>query len=407
MQLYKIFPLQYLKHLVTISLLCLSGIAYAETPQSLAGMASEAFERLNHRRMLVGLNPLQRNATLDDSASAHCRYLVKNNSLNTEGHGESAGRPGFTGNTPAERISAAGYTDPTTSENMALISYPLGALGTDNLIDAPYHRQAQLGAFVEAGVCMSTQPAPPNSVNPLQYIYVINFGGIGSITDNSTRLFTYPTNNQIDAPFDWIANESPNPVPDLNGQRVGYPISISADLTDTLHIDAFTLSDVEGKSVTGRLITSRTDNGKPLGSYAFWIPLQALNAGARYQAKAQGSLNRKAFSLGWSFTTRKASPLQLLPSAPKVSDVAGSTLSVQVSGGFGSNAEVMYSGQRYQYYGKINPKVTFVSASYPRPDHLILTRNATPCANNVAACEIIIRGKDSSGSQTELVLPVN
>lgn len=397
-------PLRLLPQIATL-LLCVS-FAHASEPP-LSAMATDALDRLNQRRVQLGLTPLQRNAILDNSASAHCRYLVKNNSLNTEGHGENPVRPYFTGSTPAERMAAAGYPDPTTSENMALISYPLGALGTDNLIDAPYHRQAQLGAFVEAGVCMVAQPAPPNSVNPLHYIYVINFGGMGSITDQGKKLFTYPVNNQPDAPFDWIANESPNPVPDLNGQRVGYPISISADLTDTLNIEAFTLSDAEGKAVAGRLITTRTDNGKPLGSYGFWIPLNALNSGTRYQAMAQGSLNGKKFSLDWSFVTRKSSPLQLLPSAPQVSDVAGSILSVQVSGGDGSNPEVMYSGQRYQYYGKINPKVTFVSASYPRPNQLILTRNATPCAKNVAACEIIIRGKDSSGSQTELVLPVN
>lgn len=385
----------------------LAGAAGAESAASLEKLASDALERLNQRRAQVGLAPLQRNAVLDRSAAAHAHYLTKNHSLNTEGHTESPGRPGYTGVTPAQRMLAAGYNGNSTAENMALISYPLGALSTDDLIDAPYHRQAQFGSYQEAGVAMGTQPAPQGFVNPDHYIYVINFGGDSPAKNRKVQPFVYPTDGQTDVPADWIANESPNPLPDMKGQRVGYPISLSAEPGDTLRINTFSLTDSSDAAIKGRLITTHTDDGKPLGSYAFWIPLKPLAYGMAYQAHAAGNLNGKAFSSKWSFTTLAAAPLQLIPSAQQVSAEAGSTLQVKLSGGTATNFIVNYSGQRYRYFSKTNPKVSFVTASYPAPDLLILTRNATPCANNVTACEIIITGKDSSGSEVSLVLPVN
>jgi len=399
----------FCRHLPALFLLLLAGAAGAESTVPPEKLASDALERLNLRRAQVGLAPLQRNAVLDRSAAAHAHYLTRNRSLNSEGHGESPGKPGYTGATPAQRMLAAGYGGSSTAENMSLISYPLGALSTDDLIDAPYHRQAQFGPYLEAGVAMSTQPAPQGFVNPDLYIYVINFGGDSSANDKSskTRPFVYPVDGQQDVPADWIANESPNPLPDMSGQRVGYPISLAAAPGDTLQIKTFRLTDTRNTAVEGRLITTHTDNGKPLDNYAFWIPLKPLAYGMAYQAHAAGTLNGTAFSSQWRFTTLAAAPLKLTPSAPQVSAEAGSTLQVRLSGGTATNFAVNYAGQRYRYSGKTNPKVSFVTASYPAPDLLVLTRNSTPCANNVTACEIIIKGRDSSGSEVSLVLSVN
>ncbi len=397
------------RYLPALIILLLSGAAGAESPASLDKMANDALDRLNQRRSQIGLAPVQRNVVLDRSAAAHANYLTRNRALYTEGHYESAGRPGYTGATPAQRIQAAGYTGNGTAENIALVSYPLGELSTDDLIDAPYHRQAQFGPYMEAGVAMGTQPAPQGFVNPDHYIYVINFGGDSSARDKSrkTQPFVYPVDGQKDVPADWIANESPNPLPDMNGQRVGYPISLSAAPGDELKVTTFTLTDARKVAVAGRLITTRTDDGKPLSGYAFWIPLKPLAYGTGYQAHATGTLNGTAFSTQWRFTTLEATPLQLIPSAEQVSAEPGSTLQVKLSGGTANNFAVSYGGQRYRYSGKTNPKVSFVTASYPAPDLLVLTRNSTPCANNVTACEIIIKGKDSSGSEVSLALPVN
>lgn len=390
-------------------LMVLSGAACAENATTLEKLALDALDRLNQRRVQIGLAPLQRNEMLDRSASAHARYITGNRSLGTEGHMESPGRPGYTGVTPAQRMVAAGYTGNSTAENMALISYPLGALSTDDLIDAPYHRQSQFGSYQEAGVAMSTQPAPQGFVNPEHYIYVINFGGKISSNDKGKKMqpFVYPVHGQKDVPADWIANESPNPLPDMAGQRVGYPISVAADPGDTLQIKTFKLIDANGAEVAGRLITTHTNDGKPLDNYAFWIPLKPLAYGMAYQVHAQGTLNGAGFSSKWGFATRGAAPLQLTPSAPQVSAEAGAVMTVKLSGGTGSNFAVTYGGQRYQYFGKVSPKVSFVTASYPAPDLLILTRNSTPCAINVTSCEIIIKGKDASGSEISLALPVN
>lgn len=119
--------------------LCLPG-AQAET--DLVSMADDALARLNDPRAEVGLPPLQRNPLLDRSAAAHASYPTRHRSLASDGHHEDPARPGYTGRTPGERIDAVGYRGSRSAENLALVSYPVGALCTDNLIDAPYHRAA-------------------------------------------------------------------------------------------------------------------------------------------------------------------------------------------------------------------------------------------------------------------------
>ncbi len=395
------------RHCAALLLILLASTANAETPASLEKLARDALDHLNVRRAQAGLAPLQRNAVLDRSAAAHASYITRNRTLDTEGHYENADRPGYTGLTPTQRMQAAGYTADMTSENIALTSYPLGALSTDDLIDAPYHRQSQLGPWAEAGVAMSTQPAPQGSVNPEHYIYVINFGGNAVDQGKKSQPFVYPVDGQRDVPADWIANESPNPVPDMNGQRVGYPISLAAAPGEALQISAFSLSDARDVPVEGRLVTTRTDDGKPLGNYAIWVPLKPLAYGTAYLARATGTLNGTAFTTQWRFTTLEAAPLQLSPSAPQIAADEGSTLEVRLSGGTETSFAVSYSGHRFKYSGKAAPKVSFVTASYPAPDLMVLTRSATPCANNITACEVIVKGKDSSGSEVSLALPVN
>ncbi len=303
-----------------IILLLLNSIAFAENAATLERMANDAFDRMNLRRTQIGLSPLKRSAILDRSATAHARYITHNHSLGSEGHNENSKRPGFTGITPTQRMVAAGYSGNSTSENIALTSYPEGSLSTDDLIDAPYHRQSQFGAYLEAGVAMSAQPAPSNSVNAEQYIYVINFGANTSPRGKNQRTqpFVYPADGQQDVPADWIANESPNPVPDMIGQRVGYPISFSADPSDSLIINSFNLRDANDSRIAGRLITTDTQNGKPLDDYAFWIPLLPLAYGTSFQAHLEGTLNGTAFNKDWHFTTFKSTPLRLIPAAAQI-----------------------------------------------------------------------------------------
>lgn len=384
--------------------LCTSALG-EEMGAPLPQLANDALTQLNVRRTKIGLPPLIRNALLDRSAAAHADYLAHNLSLSAEGHSEQLGKPGYTGATPAMRIAATGYPRASTSENIALTSYPLGALSTDNLIDAPYHRQAQLGPYLEAGVAMTTQPAPAHSVNARQYIYVINFGG----DDVSHRLATpqtYPVDGQVDVPIDWIANESPNPLPDMAGKRVGYPLSLSAAPGDSLQLKSFSLSDAGNNVVTGRLVTTHTDDHRPTESYALWIPLAPLSYDTQYIAHATGTLNDKLFDVRWHFITRSYMPLQLEASSAQLLAGNGSITTIKLHGGTNSNLSVTYAGQRFQYMGKLPPQISFVTASHIAPDTLVLTRNDTPCAHTVSACEIIVKGKDSTGTEILLVLPV-
>ena len=393
--------------IATVLFILFCQTAEAQNVPTLTNLANEAFDRLNQRREQIGLPALKRNSLLDYSAAAHANYIIKNHSINTEGHSETSGKPGYTGARPTQRMLKAGYIANSTSENMALISYPVGSLSTDNLIDAPYHRQSELGTYLEAGVAMTAQPSPAGSMNPEQYVYVINFGKTISDKNKRTEPFVYPIDGQRDVPADWIANESPNPVPNMQGQRIGYPISLSASPGETLQIKTFSLNNSSNNAVEGRLITINTADGKPLGDYAFWLPLRPLAYGATYQAQAQGLLNGKNFTKTWRFTTIEFKPLQLTPSESRLGSTPGSTLAIKISGGTGSNYEINYTSQSYQYMGSTMPNLSFFTAQHPAPDLIVLKRSDTPCTHNVSACKMMVKGKDSSGNEASLSLPID
>ncbi len=81
-------------------------------------------------------------------------------------------------------------------------------------------------------------------------------------------------------------------------------------------------------------------------------------------------------------------------------------MTVKLVGGTATNLVVSYGGLSYQYSGKGNPNVSFVTFSHLAPDLIMLTRNATPCAGVLKSCEVIIKGKDATGNEISLALPV-
>lgn len=230
---------------------------------------------------------------------------------------------------------------------------------------------------------LGTLPAPPGSVNPLHYLYVINFfGGNPSDTVKGAqgRPFVYPVPGQL---------------------------SLSADPCDQLRLQRLTLRAADGTAFAGRLVTHDTGSGKPLEHYALWIPLQPLAHDTLYTATAELTLNGKAQTRQWQFLTRAAAPLTLTPSATALDATPGSRLSVRLTGGTGTGLTVSHAGHRYQFHGKTNPKTSFVIPSHVAPDTLVLTRNTTPCRKPPLNCEVIVKGNDSSGSEVLLSLPVN
>lgn len=400
------------------SLLCLtlllinSNDAYSQNHQNfpsaeeLEELSNRAFERINQRRLEIGLPAFILNKNLQASALAHATYVVTNNSLALEMHNETPGKNGFTGSVPSDRMKKAGYISNGTAENITMTNYPDGAIATDNLIDAPFHRQAEFSSYVEAGNAMKIQQASPGSINNFEYVYVINFGNPGAI-DVQKNIIMFPAPDQKNVPVDWIVNEVPSPWPQMDGKRVGYPISIGVGPSIALNVQSFSLIAVNANSIPieGKLVTS--ERGKLMKNFAFWIPLNPLEFNTAYQARAIGTVNGKALDQKWQFTTLVNNPLALIPSSTSLAAEPGSTVKVQITGGTNNEYKIDEIAQSWSSKRALNKKdIDFLSVTHPKPDTAVIYRGATPCSGDFSACIVRVSGSDSSGKKVSINLSI-
>lgn len=271
-------------------------------PLATGNLAVDGLRWLNYRRARMGLSALTQNAALGQISASHPAYLAANQSCQSHGHRQIPGLPGFSGADPFVRMANVGFAANPRSENMTLSRFNEGADKIDALIDAPYHRLTQLGAFAQAGAGSSFVAGANPQLDG--YYFVANFAG--SVTRwglSANQVVVVPAPGQPQAPTSWRVLETPNPLPDFTGQVVGYPLSILAEPDSKLVVTAFTLTDDRSAYVNGRLIATWVDLGQSLGNYAVWIPLAPLAAGTRYTAHASGGLDGALMDLRWSFTT--------------------------------------------------------------------------------------------------------
>jgi len=398
--------------LCLVILLSISNNAHSQNKQSppssqeLEELSKSAFERINQRRAEVGLPAFKFNKNLQASAAAHANYIVTNNSLGLEMHNETAGKDGFTGIVPSDRMKRAGYITNGTAENIAMTNYPDGALSTDNLIAAPFHRQAEFSSYVEAGDAMRVQQASPGSMNNFDYVYVINFGNPGA-SDAQKNIIMYPAPDQKSAPIDWIVNEVPSAWSQMDGKRVGYPISIGVGPLATLTVQSFSLIVVNGNGIPaeGKLVTS--EGGKIMKNFAFWIPLNPLEFDTVYQARVIGTINGKAIDQKWQFTTLANIPLALTSSSTSLPAEPGSSVKVQISGGTNNEYKIDEIAQSWSSKGALNKKdIDFLKVAHPKPDTAVIYRGETPCSGDFSACTVRVSGSDSSGKKVSINLSV-
>ena len=370
-----------------------------QAPASTGDIATDAFNWMNYRRAQIGLAAMKRQSQLDQAALAHANYISLNGS--DEGHNETPGKPGFTGATPSDRAKAAGYAS-GAGENISHTSNEMkGGVFTDILIDAPFHRSSQFSTYLEAGTGAKPRTAASDA---WQTSYVINFSGADTSSSLNNKLWSYPSPGQNDAFLDWIVNESPSPMPDYDGKRVGYPITLHAPNGKTLSPSTFSLTDSSGNPVTVRAVTSMNLKAlaafKDLGGYALWIPVSPLSAGMTYTASATGKLDGKDFSVKWSFTTLAATPLQMTTDTPGFSG-PNTRLKVTLTGGSG-RYEFKSANWNYDY---VMPSYPGISIKQVAPNEWVLVRDAIACANTSSTCgkaNIVL--KDTAGNEISKTL---
>lgn len=290
-------------------------------PQFTGNTASDGFNWFNYRRQQMGLPAVARSPQIDNAAQGHSDYQAINNVIT---HDQDPLKQGFTGREgcpvsyPASesRMQRAGYVFTTPyacGEVISATSDASGFAAADALITAIYHRFVIFEPmFRDAGVGAA-------SVASGRTYFTTDFGTTGGfgagLASGRVAVYPYPNQQQLPTSFDH-GTEKPDPLPEAqyNGVIVGYPISVHANITSTIGVTTFTVSQ-GGTALPARLLTYDTDPGTasdphptPL-TVAAIIPYAPLAPATAYDVRFIGQVIGPDGSImpvdrAWSFTTR-------------------------------------------------------------------------------------------------------
>ena len=269
------------------------------------------FQQLNTVRLGAGAGAARQHPLLDKAAANHLAYL-RINSVSA-GHAEQPGLQGFTGSSPGERVTAAGYAWSFVSEDLAWGSAFTPMQCLDLLLASVYHLASMLAEQVDMGVAFG----PAGSVNSCVFNFGVPLGGAPQLPASGVvKAYPYPGQRGVATTF-VPSTESPNPMPDVGSRGVGQPVFVSMRAQGASDgagytVSSFTLRDAAGTAVASRLIANRTtgpdvtaDPVRQLrAGEVFLVPLAPLAAGSTYTASFSGSNGSVPYAATWQFTTR-------------------------------------------------------------------------------------------------------
>lgn len=234
--------------------------------------ATAAWNRLAQVRATAGLSPVDCDNALQTAARAHATYRTMNPS--SDWHGETPGKPGFTGADGGARARAAGFTGRVTLEVIGDFDLMLGSV---------YHR------------------LPFLAWNSGKYGYAAE---IWDFADGGTKpgvaAVTWPADGAVGvSPRFLPLAEGPNPIPDATGY-VGYPISLHA--TGALALTSATLMGPSG-AVDAYVITATSDSTGFIKNEAFVVAKAPLLPATAYTAVFHGSVDGTHLTQTVHFTT--------------------------------------------------------------------------------------------------------
>ncbi len=272
----------------------------ASAPLLTNNVATDGFNWINYRRTQAGVGALTRNSLLDRSSQAHSDYQRLNNTVT---HDEQANKAGFTGVTVEDRVQAAGYKlvrNYASGEIIAATTNNTGFYMAEELVTAIYHRFVMFEPLFKD---MGTGSASTSA----NYVYfTTNLGATNGYSPGlpSHTIVSWPFDGQTGMVTTFASNyEEPDPVPDIN--EVGYPISVHANLTETVAVQSFTVRPRgASNNLATRLLVKGQDPNTTMASVASIVPLAPLAAGTTYDVSFTGTVGGTAVSKTWSFTTR-------------------------------------------------------------------------------------------------------
>lgn len=254
--------------------------------------AEIAVARVNHYRSLAGVAPVTLDPALAAAAQRHATYTVLNDgdaSAWTGGpHGEVAGKPGFSGQTPGDRVTAAGFSYPVSAEVIDYVGDPQHSV--DDLMATVFHRVGLLlpwSRFAGYGLDHETAAA----------FDVLDFGRGADAPALSPGVVVFPAPGQTDVPLvGW--DEQPSAVPPGAPYPFGYHVTIQPTTGSGLTVTTAELRDGTGALVA--VYPSPAACG--VTCYAL-TPIAPLHPATTYIAHTAGTIDGVAFALTWSFTT--------------------------------------------------------------------------------------------------------
>lgn len=278
------------------------------------------FNAINALRGKIGSGLLAQSLLLDNSAQSHWSYINQNGI--SELHGETAGKPGYTGVRAADRIAAAGYSASVSGE--AIYS----TVGTDKYMtcvaewaNSVYHAALLFASTIDIGVAA-------NNFNPAEGASTLCVVDVATSTSQAAQLpgtgsiRAYPYANQVDVPFVFFnRTETPTPVPDL--VEAGTPVTVSFEtrglaVTVPIAISQFSLTPAGGTAVDARILVNKggklgpvmttngpalTDDSNMQGFTATLVPVQRLKASTTYSVALIAMVDGRAINKSWTFTT--------------------------------------------------------------------------------------------------------
>ncbi|MGZ5201786.1 MAG: CAP domain-containing protein [Telluria sp.] len=268
-------------------------------PALTSDIATDGRNWINYRRGQVGMSALSHNNVIDIAALGHSQYQRTNNTVT---HVQTVGKPGFTGVTELDRLTAAGYSFANTNhaygEVISATSSQSGAFMAEELITAIYHRFVIFEpVFKEIGTGAAS--------NASGYAYfTADFtanNGYGAGLPPAT-VAVWPFSGQTQVPINFFSDyEEPDPVPGAN--EVGYPISVHANITSTVKVQSFTVRPRGGSDLTARQLAHDIDPQTPASAAAI-IPLSRLANATTYDVSFSGTVDGIPVTRSWSFTTK-------------------------------------------------------------------------------------------------------
>lgn len=308
-----------------------SGQLAAESgaPASNGNTAADGFAWINFRRSATGLNPLAFSSEIARAAQSHSDYQRLNGPFpdaSSSGtpitHSETSGGVGFTGvDACPDRITAAGFSlgdQYACGEVISALGDASGFSAAEELIAAIYHRFLIFQpSFKEAGAGSAL------SYDGRYTIFTQNFAVRGSFTGlGSGGVVNYPYHSQKLVPTSFAHHtERPDPLPaesypQYAGKKVGYPISVHADLDQRIDVESFTVrKQGDATALSGKILSGATDANTQYFSAAI-VPFLELKPNSTYEVQFSGTVCSKNWqtdacatspvplSRNWSFITR-------------------------------------------------------------------------------------------------------